>query len=88
MILMVLISNMAIAFLKFQPKNTQIEHFWSQSQAFLFLHEIWQLGKVDGVDFKYDNSFVKIPTQKYPSKAFLVPKLGIFTLKRNLAISL
>ena len=41
--LKLLISNMTIVFLKFLPKNTQIRHFWSQIQAFLFLHKILQI---------------------------------------------
>ena len=52
-------SNMTIAFLKVQPKNTQIRHFWSQIQAFLFFREILQLDKFEGADFKYDNIVFK-----------------------------
>ena len=36
------------------------------------------LDKFEGADFKYDDSFLKIPAQKYTNKAFLFPNLGIF----------
>ena len=42
--------NKAILF-----KNTQIRHFWSQIQAFLFFGEILQLDQFKGVDLKYGN---------------------------------
>ena len=70
--LRLLISNMTIVFLKSLPKNTQIRHFWSQIQVFLFFRKILQLDKFEGADFKYDNSIFKILAQKYPNKAFLV----------------
>ena len=38
----------------------------------LLFHDILQLGKVKGADFKSHNSFFKILNQKYPNKAFLV----------------
>ena len=57
----------------FLVKNTQIRHFWFQIYAFWVFHEILQIDKFEGVDFKYDNSFSKILEQKYPNKkAFLV----------------
>ena len=65
-------------FKKFQLKNTQIRHFWCQIQPFWFFCEILQLDKFKGADFNYGNSFFKIPAQKYPNKAFLVPNLDIF----------
>ena len=40
-------------------KSTQVRHFWSQIQAFLFFHEISQLDKFEGADFKYDNVVFK-----------------------------
>ena len=60
------------SFLKFQPKNTQIRHFWSQIQAFSLFHDILQLDKLKGADFKSHNSFFKILAQKYQNMAFLV----------------
>ena len=42
---------------KFQPKNTQIRHFWFQIHAFLFLDKILSLDKFEGADFKYENKF-------------------------------
>ena len=47
------------SFLKFQPENTQIRHFWSKMQAFSLFHEILQLGKSEGADSKYDNIIFK-----------------------------
>ena len=41
-------------FFKFQPKNTQIRHFWVQIQVFSLFHEILQLDKFEGADFKRD----------------------------------
>ena len=54
-----LIPNMTIVFLKFLSKSTQVKHFWSQVQAFSLFHEILQLDKCEGADFKDGNSFIK-----------------------------
>ena len=43
------------------------------------------MDKLEGADFKYDNSFFKILAQKYPNKTFLVPNLAIFVISRNFA---
>ena len=60
----------------------------------MFFRKILQLVKFEGADFKYDNSFFKILSQKYPNetffcqkypnKAFLVPNLNIFVFWQNL----
>ena len=55
----VLISSMTIVFSNSSPKVTQVRHFWSQTQKFLFFCKILQLGKIEGADFKYGNSFFK-----------------------------
>ena len=55
---------MTIAFLKFQPKDTQIGIFGPKFRHFYFFHKILQLDKFKGVDFKYDNSFLKLLAQK------------------------
>ena len=55
-------------------KSTQVRHFWSQIQAFLFSHEILQTDKFEGADFKYHNGIFKILAQKYPNKAFFGQK--------------
>ena len=52
----------------------------------MFLYKILQLDKLEGADFKYDNSFFKILAQKYQNKAFLVPNLGVFVFPQNFAI--
>ena len=55
-------------FFKFKPKNTQIRHFWFQIKAFLFFHQILQLDKFEGADFKCGNSFLKFQSNKKNSK--------------------
>ena len=42
-----------------------------------------QLDKHEVADFKYDNSFLKISAQKYLSKVFLIPNLGIYIISQN-----
>ena len=42
-----------------------------------FFHKFLQLEKFEGADFKYDNSILKIISQKYPNKAFLVKNTQI-----------
>ena len=42
--------------------------------------------KFEGVDFKYENSFCKILTEKLRNKAFLVSILGIFVFAPNIVI--
>ena len=37
---------------------------------FFFLIEVFPIDKFEHVDFKYENSFLKVPALKYPSKAF------------------
>ena len=37
------------------PKNTQTRHFLYQIWAFSLFHEVLQLDKFEGADFKYDN---------------------------------
>ena len=75
--LRVLILNITIVFLQFFPKNTQIRHFWSQIQGLMCFRKILQLEKLQGADFKYDNSIFKILAQKYINKAFLVKNMQI-----------
>ena len=48
---------------KFQSKNTQIRHFWSQIQGFLFLHRTLQEYKFKDADVKYDNNIFKFQPQ-------------------------
>ena len=59
-------SNLAarqISIFKFHLKSTQIKHSWLQIQAFLFLHEILILYKLDGADFKHDNIYFKFQSK-------------------------
>ena len=44
---------------KFQSKNNQIRHFWSEIRYFWVFFEIWHLGKFEFADFNYDNSFLE-----------------------------
>ena len=83
----VLISNIKLASLKLQPKNTQIRHFWSQIQAFLFFRKILRFNKFEGEDFKYDYIFKNF-NQKLPREVTSsVPELDIFVILQNLVIS-
>ena len=47
------------------------------------MHQTLQQDKFKDSDLKYDNSFLKIPVQKYQNQAFLVPNLRIFTFAPN-----
>ena len=60
-----------IFFFKFQYKNTQIRHFWSEIYAFLFFHKILRLGKLKGADFKYDKIIFKFQPENTQIKHFL-----------------
>ena len=50
-----LISNMTIVLLKFQPKNIQICRFSPKFRYFYFFHENLELKKIQNSDFKYNN---------------------------------
>ena len=63
-----------------------MRHFWSQIKVLLFLHEIFQLDKFKGIDFKYNNIIFQIPSENYPDQALLVPNLCIFIFTRNFTI--
>ena len=66
----ILISNMTLVFLNFFPKNTQINHFWSQIQAFLFFRKILKLEKFEDAAFKYDNIVFKFQPKTTQIKHF------------------
>ena len=66
----------------FLIKNSQIRHFWSQIQAFLYFSEILQLDKCEGVDFKYYNVAFK-SQPKIPKLHIFGPNLDIFVFSRN-----
>ena len=51
----------------------------------MLFHNILQLEKLNGADFKYEFFFSKILAQKYLNKAFLVRNLGIFVFSQNFA---
>ena len=61
-----LISNMTIFLFQIPVENTEIRHFGSYIQAFLFFGENLQLGKCESADFKNENNVLKILAQKYP----------------------
>ena len=42
----------------------------------LFFRKVLQLEKFEGADFKYDNSFSKVPTQKFPRIFIFAPNLA------------
>ena len=56
---------------KFQAKDTQRKHFWSQILGILFYPEILQLDKFEGFDFKYDNVNFNFQPKNSKIKHFL-----------------
>ena len=52
-----------------------MRHFWSQTQAFLLFHEVSQLNKFEGAEFKYNDIIFKF----HPKDTHR----GIFDLKFN-----
>ena len=50
---------MTILFKNSNKKSTQIRHICSQIHALLFLFKVFQFDKSEGVDFKYENSYLK-----------------------------
>ena len=50
---------MTILFKNSTKKNTQIRHVLSRIYALLFLFKVFQFGKSESVDFKYENSYLK-----------------------------
>ena len=54
-----LFSNITILFKNSNKKSTQIRHICSQIYALLFLLKVFQFDKSEGVDFKYENSYLK-----------------------------
>ena len=69
---------MTIFFSNSSPKITKL--------AFLLLHEILEIDKFEGADFKYGNRFSLIPVKKYPNKTFLVRSLGMFVFSKNFPV--
>ena len=61
----------------FFVKNTQISHFGSEIEAFLFFHEVLQREKFEITDFKYGKIVSKFMHKKYKS-GISIPNLGIF----------
>ena len=49
-------------------------------------HELNFFDKFEGVDFKYDNSFLKFKTKNTKNKAVFVPNLRIFFFAPKFAI--
>ena len=54
----------------FFVKNTQISHFGSEIEAFLFFHEVLQRDKFEITDFKYGKIVSKFMSKKYKSGIF------------------
>ena len=75
---------MTIVFSNFGPKIPESHIFGPKFRRFNFLPNL-QLGKFEGVDLKYGNSFFQIAAHKYPNKAFLVRNLRIFIFAPNFA---
>ena len=72
---------MTIVFWKFQSKITQINNFWSQIEAFLFLKEILKTDQIADTGFKYNSSFLKI-LPKAPKFLLLLETLRFEKVKK------
>ena len=72
-----LIWNMKILLLNSSPKNTQISHFWSLIQGFLF-HTNFSIRQIRGRWFQIWQWFFRIPAQNYQNKALFVLNVNIF----------
>ena len=55
---------------KFQLKTKQMQHIWSQIQAFSLFHEILQIDKFKGAYFKYENIIFKFQPKNTSSRIF------------------
>ena len=51
---------MTIAFKNSSPKITKQGIYGPKFRHFCFFLEVLEFGKIEGADFKYDNSFLKI----------------------------
>ena len=49
--------------------------FGLKLRHYCFFREYLEIDKIEGGDFKYSNTFMKILAQKYQKKTFLVPNL-------------
>ena len=67
-----LISNMTIAFSSNSGLKYQNKAFFVPNSIGFGFHETLQLDKIEGADFKYDDSLFQIPVQNYPNEAILV----------------
>ena len=71
---------------KFQLKNTQIRHFWSQIKGILFLHQTLQQDKFEEAGFKCDNSIFKFEPKYMQIRGIFGPKFKDFHFAPNFAI--
>ena len=62
---------------KIQPKIYKQDIFWAQIQAFLLFHDILQLDKFQGADFKYDNILFTFQPKNTQLKHFLA-QISVF----------
>ena len=79
-------ANMTIVFGILAQKLPNKTFFVPNLEQLLFC-EIFQIDKFEGADFKYEKSFLKILTQKYRYKVFLVSNLAIFIISQSFAIT-
>ena len=63
---------MTMLFLNSSPKISKLFIFGPKFTHFCFFHEIVQIYKFEGAEFKYSNSFFTILSQKCPNKALFV----------------
>ena len=66
----------------FLVKNTQIKHFWSQTQAFFVFRQNSAIRQIRGSSFQIRQQFFKILVPKYPFKELFIQNLGIFVFSQ------
>ena len=66
----------------FLVKNTQIKHFWSQTQAFSVSRQNSAIRQIRGSSFQIRQQFFKILVPKYPFKELFIQNLGIFVFSQ------
>ena len=79
----VLISNMTIAFFKFDPRKTKIKHFLVPNLGILIFSRNFASRHIWGCWFQMWQYYFQISFQKYSNKAYLVPNLRVFILEPN-----
>ena len=72
---------------KFQAQEHPNNAYFVPKLNILFLPVILQLGRVERVDFKYDNNFLKFQPKNSQIKALLIENLRTFILAPTFAVT-